>query len=163
MGHDQRKDRPRFSESVTADSEISSPLCGNYTLWELPSSSGKSGQEFLLVCSLTHAWLIRLMSQCPCHGVTQFTTACLSSGVIMGSHDSEDSGESWEVCYCKKLELSFPKNMAEMIQSLKGMCYLEPSLPSLCSKFLTVTLKGSHYIKEILNLNSDYVTKLASY
>lgn len=46
MGLNQRKERPRFSESIAADSEISFPLCGNYTLGELPSSSGKAGQEF---------------------------------------------------------------------------------------------------------------------
>lgn len=50
--------------------------------------------------------------------MTQFTAACLC--VIMGSHDSEDSQESWKVWYCKNLELSFPKNMSEMIQNLKG-------------------------------------------
>lgn len=63
MGLDQRKERPRFSESIAADSEISFPLCGNYTLGELPSSSGKAGQEFFLVCSLRHGWFMRLMSQ----------------------------------------------------------------------------------------------------
>lgn len=39
----------------------------------------------------------------PYHGMTQCTATCLSSSVIMGSHDS---GETWEVCYCKNLELS---------------------------------------------------------
>lgn len=32
LGHGQRKESPRFSESVTADSKISSLLCGNYIL-----------------------------------------------------------------------------------------------------------------------------------
>lgn len=89
--YDQSEERPRFSESITGNSKISLPLCRNYTPRELPSSSGKVGQEFLLVCSLKYAWLIRLMSQCSCHSMTQFTAACLSSSVIMGSQDSENN------------------------------------------------------------------------
>lgn len=41
LGHDQWKEKPRFS--IIAGSKISSTLSEDYTLWELPSYSGKTG------------------------------------------------------------------------------------------------------------------------